>query len=386
MPRIWPTHSATRVAGHDQRVRTSAAGDGPSCSGDVGGLLPGQPRDHFAGRFAAADAALGGAGSAASTTETCSRPGQATCRRCGEPLARINLAEIARGHGVCLAIGFGRGLRQLCPWQTGVTDVRTLPRGICPTVIDDPPPSSKSLRGQSSAGRQQAAGLADDGRGGRRNQPGRWPSSISNAAIHKPGNVYLGVVSRLDTGTSGVVMLARTSKAAARLTEQFRSREVQKTYWAIVAGTSIRPAGELVDWVDKDEARQRMAIVPSDASGRKGGPAAVSDVAAVRRRNAAGNRAAHRPQTSDSAATGRAGVSGVGRDGSMARRRPFAGGLPCTPGGWCWSIRCGASRWNCVAPVAAAPGASWESAMTAGTEPLTVGDSEPGSLRLSQRW
>jgi 23S rRNA pseudouridine1911/1915/1917 synthase len=78
---------------------------------------------------------------------------------------------------------------------------------------------------------------------------------------HKPGAVFLGVVSRLDTATSGVVILARTSKAAARLTEQFKSRSVQKTYWAIVSGKLDPPAGELVDWVVKDESQERMIIV-----------------------------------------------------------------------------------------------------------------------------
>lgn len=85
----------------------------------------------------------------------------------------------------------------------------------------------------------------------------------------KPGNVYLGVMSRLDAGTSGVVVLARTSKAAARLTEQFRSRAVQKTYWAIVSGRPEVPQGELVDWVVKDEPKRRMAIAQADTSGAK---------------------------------------------------------------------------------------------------------------------
>jgi 23S rRNA pseudouridine1911/1915/1917 synthase len=85
----------------------------------------------------------------------------------------------------------------------------------------------------------------------------------------KPGNVYLGVMSRLDAGTSGVVILARTSKAAARLTEQFRSRQVSKTYWAIVSGQVEEPQGELVDWVAKDEANQRMAIVDESQVGAK---------------------------------------------------------------------------------------------------------------------
>jgi 23S rRNA pseudouridine1911/1915/1917 synthase len=85
----------------------------------------------------------------------------------------------------------------------------------------------------------------------------------------KPGNVYLGVVSRLDAGTSGVVLLARTSKAAARLTEQFRAHKVRKIYWAIVSGAVDPPQAELVDWLAKDEAHQRMAIVRPDAPAAK---------------------------------------------------------------------------------------------------------------------
>lgn len=83
----------------------------------------------------------------------------------------------------------------------------------------------------------------------------------------KPGNVYLGVVSRVDAPVSGVVVLARTSKAAARLSEQFRSRDVSKTYWAIVSGRVEPPSGECVDWLKKDEARQRMAVVPLGTAG-----------------------------------------------------------------------------------------------------------------------
>jgi 23S rRNA pseudouridine1911/1915/1917 synthase len=78
---------------------------------------------------------------------------------------------------------------------------------------------------------------------------------------HKPGNVYLGVLSRLDAPVTGVVLLARTSKAARRLTDQFRSGSVQKTYWAIVEGRVRPSAGRCVDWVGKDERHRRMHIV-----------------------------------------------------------------------------------------------------------------------------
>jgi 23S rRNA pseudouridine1911/1915/1917 synthase len=78
---------------------------------------------------------------------------------------------------------------------------------------------------------------------------------------HKPGNVYLGVMSRLDAPVSGVLLFARTSKAAARLTEQFKRATVQKTYWALVRGRLHTPVGEWRDEVLKDEAAGRMRVV-----------------------------------------------------------------------------------------------------------------------------
>src|SRR5438477_12672640 len=68
----------------------------------------------------------------------------------------------------------------------------------------------------------------------------------------KPGNVYLGVVSRLDSTVSGVLVLARTSKAADRLTQQFRATTVEKVYWALVEQPPSPEAGELSHWLVKD--------------------------------------------------------------------------------------------------------------------------------------
>jgi len=76
----------------------------------------------------------------------------------------------------------------------------------------------------------------------------------------KPGNVYLGVVSRLDASATGVLVLARTSKAAARLAEQFRLGTVEKIYWAAVEGCPEPAQAECVDWIMKDERRQRMFV------------------------------------------------------------------------------------------------------------------------------
>ena len=75
---------------------------------------------------------------------------------------------------------------------------------------------------------------------------------------NKPGNVYLGVVSRLDSMVTGVLLFARTSKAAARLNEQFRARSTEKSYGAIVSGSGHLTAGKLTDWIRKDEANHRM--------------------------------------------------------------------------------------------------------------------------------
>lgn len=77
---------------------------------------------------------------------------------------------------------------------------------------------------------------------------------------NKPGNAYLGVVSRLDTPVSGVVVLARTSKAARRLNEQFRGRLVGKRYWALVEGMPEPADGQCTDWLWHDERHRRMRL------------------------------------------------------------------------------------------------------------------------------
>lgn len=85
----------------------------------------------------------------------------------------------------------------------------------------------------------------------------------------KPGNVYLGVTSRLDAAVSGVILFARTSKAAARLMTQFHDHHVEKTYLAAVEGVIEPPSATLVDWVTKNEQQQRMEVVRQNFSGAK---------------------------------------------------------------------------------------------------------------------
>jgi 23S rRNA pseudouridine1911/1915/1917 synthase len=85
----------------------------------------------------------------------------------------------------------------------------------------------------------------------------------------KPGDVFLGVVHRLDRPVSGIVLFARTSKAASRLSDQFRTRSMQKIYWALVGGRVIPSEGVLEDWIVKDEDENQSAIVTPKTSGAK---------------------------------------------------------------------------------------------------------------------
>ena len=77
------------------------------------------------------------------------------------------------------------------------------------------------------------------------------------AKYQKPGNVFLGVVHRLDRPVSGLVVFAKTSKALSRLNNMFRDGEVHKTYWAIVKNTPLYDEGELVNWIVRNEKQNK---------------------------------------------------------------------------------------------------------------------------------
>ena len=85
----------------------------------------------------------------------------------------------------------------------------------------------------------------------------------------KPGNVFLGVLHRLDRPTSGIVLFAKTSKGAARLSEQFRNREIKKTYHAVVYGKLDLSEATLKDFMQKDSSSLKAIIGPlrREASG-----------------------------------------------------------------------------------------------------------------------
>jgi 23S rRNA pseudouridine1911/1915/1917 synthase len=90
-------------------------------------------------------------------------------------------------------------------------------------------------------------------------------------AYSKPGNVFVGLVHRLDRPTSGVVLVARTSKGAARLSEQFRDGLVQKTYLAVAEGAWPDDSGEWSDWLVKDE--RTNVVSTARAGGAEARPA-----------------------------------------------------------------------------------------------------------------
>lgn len=70
---------------------------------------------------------------------------------------------------------------------------------------------------------------------------------------NKPGEVFLGVVHRLDRPTTGIVIFARTTKALTRLNELFKNRETQKTYWAVVKNKPEHKSDTLVHYLKRNE-------------------------------------------------------------------------------------------------------------------------------------
>lgn len=85
----------------------------------------------------------------------------------------------------------------------------------------------------------------------------------------KPGAVYLGIVHRLDRPVSGVMVFARTSKAASRLTDAFRRRDVEKVYWGVVARPPVPREGVLEQLLVKDRDRNRVRVAHAREDGAK---------------------------------------------------------------------------------------------------------------------
>ena len=87
--------------------------------------------------------------------------------------------------------------------------------------------------------------------------------------FNKPGEVFCGVVHRLDRPTSGALVFARTSKGLSRLNEQFRNHETRKVYWAAVETMPKEKEGQLVDYLLKNEKQNKSYATDTEVKGSK---------------------------------------------------------------------------------------------------------------------
>ncbi len=85
----------------------------------------------------------------------------------------------------------------------------------------------------------------------------------------KPGNVFCGVIHRLDRPVSGVVLFAKTGKALSRMNEAVKSREMQKTYWALCKEAPPQTSGRLEDWLLRNEKNNRTYVVKEGTANAK---------------------------------------------------------------------------------------------------------------------
>ena len=85
----------------------------------------------------------------------------------------------------------------------------------------------------------------------------------------KPGNVFLGLVHRIDRPTSGLVIYAKTSKALSRLTQMVKNREIKKTYWAIVPKEIIPQSQTLTHYLKKNEKNNKAIVYNKETDGAK---------------------------------------------------------------------------------------------------------------------
>jgi len=86
---------------------------------------------------------------------------------------------------------------------------------------------------------------------------------------NKPGNVFCGVIHRLDRPTSGAILFARTSKGLERMNKQFRDKETAKTYWAILENKPPSASGTLRNYLKKNEKQNKSYVSSKDTKGAK---------------------------------------------------------------------------------------------------------------------
>ena len=86
---------------------------------------------------------------------------------------------------------------------------------------------------------------------------------------NKPGNVFCGVIHRLDRPTSGLILFARTSKGLERMNKQFRDKETSKTYWAVLENKPPQKNGTLIHFLKKNEKQNKSYTCSENTAGAK---------------------------------------------------------------------------------------------------------------------
>ena len=96
-----------------------------------------------------------------------------------------------------------------------------------------------------------------------------WVRRYLKVTYEKPGNVYVGLIHRLDRPTGGVMVFAKTSKAASRLSEQMRGGDFEKKYFAVLVGTPKEPQKTLVNYLKKNPVNNMVYLCPPTTDGAK---------------------------------------------------------------------------------------------------------------------
>ena len=93
--------------------------------------------------------------------------------------------------------------------------------------------------------------------------------TILKVKYNKPGNVYLGVVHRLDRPTTGIVVFAKTSKALTRLNKMFSEKKMSKTYWAVVKQRPPKAKDTLIHWLKKNPKNNKSSAFIKEVNDSK---------------------------------------------------------------------------------------------------------------------
>lgn len=98
---------------------------------------------------------------------------------------------------------------------------------------------------------------------------GDYVKDYIKVKYNKPGEVFLGVIHRLDRPTSGLIIFARTSKALTRMTKAFKNRSIDKVYWALVRDANLPTQGACDNYLWKDEKKNKSFVVEANKKGAK---------------------------------------------------------------------------------------------------------------------